>query len=182
MAAYVLQTYGMQSDENIRKYVSPDPAYLRQWARFLEVNRLNVFSAPRTDPSKLNRLDSQTLFQIETVNGMRLSKQSYPIIINSTINETLTINGWALDELARDGASEVFVTIDGQIDIPTYYGLDRLDISTRFNDPNFRYSGFMATFSIATLERGTHTISIKIVTIDGMSYYAPEQEVSFVLV
>jgi len=182
MGAYVLETHSIQSDENIRKYLCPDPANLREWARFLQVNKLNVFSVARPDLSRLDRLDSGTLFQIETVNGKTLSGDSYPVVIVSTGKETFTITGWAVDERAQDVASAVFITIDGQSDIPTYYGLDRPDVSTRLNNQNFRYSGYMATFSSAILQKGWHTLSIKIVTRDGMSYYSPEEKVDLMIV
>ncbi len=182
IGAYVLQTYSIQSDENIRRYLYPDPASLREFARFLEMNGLNVFSGTQTNLSKLNRLDSDTFFQIETVDGKKVSEDRHPLVINSAGKETLNITGWAVDKQAEDAAFAVFITIDGHIDVPTYYGLDRPDISLRFNNLNFRFSGYMATFSSAILERGQHTLSIKIVARDGVSYYWPGQVVNFVIV
>jgi len=48
MAISVLQSYKTQPDNAIQKYLGPvpdvaDPAFIRQWASYLEINRLNVF-------------------------------------------------------------------------------------------------------------------------------------------
>ncbi len=83
--------------------------------------------------------------------------------------------GWALDKQSNDVASAVFVTIDGTIDIPAVYSLDRPDVASYFKDSNFRFSGYLATFSSSILSKGEHTISLKIVSKDGVRYFYQEQ-------
>ena len=65
------------------------------------------------------------------------------------------------------------MTVDGKLDVPALYGLDRPDVAKAFNNPKFRYSGYIATFSSSILGRGDHTISLKIVSKDGKHYYLP---------
>jgi hypothetical protein len=67
------------------------------------------------------------------------------------------------------------------MDIPAYYGVERIDVSDKLDDSAFRFSGYTATFSSSILEKGKHTITLKIVTHDENSYYSPEQEIEFIL-
>ena len=175
MGAYVLTTYKIQSDENIRNYLYPIPTVVREQAEFLELNKLNVFSEKAMNLSTLILSSSNTLFALDTINGKIVSQQITPLVINSSQQGTITITGWAVDEQANDVATTVFITIDGRIDIPTLYGLDRQDVANYFKNANFRFSGYIATFSTSILGEGEHTISLKIVSKDGIHYYYPEQ-------
>jgi len=175
MGAYILTTYKMQSDENIRNYLYPNPAVVRERAEFLEQNKLNVFSEPVINTSLLIMSHSDTLFYADTLNGKIISQQSSPLVINSSEQKTITITGWAVDKQANDVAFAVFITIDGRIDIPVLYGLDREDVVNYFKNPNYRFSGYIATFSSSVLSEGAHTVSLKIVSKDGVHYYQPEQ-------
>jgi len=56
IGAYVLKTYKIQSDENVRNFLYPVPgtsSRIKEIAQFLEQNRLNVFSEPVIDTSAL---------------------------------------------------------------------------------------------------------------------------------
>ncbi|MEM3507158.1 MAG: hypothetical protein QW589_04290 [Candidatus Bathyarchaeia archaeon] len=136
---YVLTTYKIQSDENIRKYLYPAPAFAKEMAKFLEENKLNVFSKHVTNISELKLIESDTLFWIDSINGKIISQQTSPIVIDSKKEEAITIYGWAVDKEANSSAYAVFLTIDGKIDIPTYYGLDRPDVAEAYKNPSFRF-------------------------------------------
>ena len=168
-------TYKIQSDENLRNYLHPVPTVVRERAEFLERNKLNVFSEPAINLSTLILSSSKTLFALDTMNGKTVSQQTAPLVINSSQQGTITITGWAVDKQANDVASAVFITIDGRIDIPTLYGLDRQDVANYFKNSNFRFSGYIATFSSSILSEGEHIISLKIVSEDGVHYYHQEQ-------
>jgi hypothetical protein len=51
MGSNVLLNYETQTDENIRKYLFPDPNYVRNHAKFLEENGLNVFANQVENPA-----------------------------------------------------------------------------------------------------------------------------------
>jgi hypothetical protein len=178
IGAYILTTYKIQSDENIKKYLHPTPEVVRERAEFLEANKLNVFNKPTINISDLMPIESDTLYWIDTINDKVISQQTM-IIINSSKEESITIQGWAVDKAVNDTASAVFLTIDERINIPAYYGLDRPDVAKAYEEPNFKSSGFMATFSSSILEKGEHMVSIKIVAKNGKGYYHPEQTVRF---
>ena len=170
--AYVLKTYNIQSDANILTYLywAPGP-YWREEAKFLEQNRLNVFSEPAINTSRLVFLNYSTMFGLDTINGVVVSEHSTPIVINSSSADTITLIGWAVDARENKAASAVFVTFDGQINIPALYGSDRPYIAQGFGNPNFEFSGFWASFSSSILTKGEHTVSLKIVSWDGLYYY-----------
>jgi hypothetical protein len=181
IGAYIVTTYKIQSDENIRNYLYPDPAIVRERAQFLEENKLSAFSEPRVNLSDLRPIGPDALFSVDTINGKAIAQQPSPIAINASREETITICGWAVDKGANDSASAVFVTIDGKLDIPALYGLDRPDVAKAFDNPKFRHSGFMATFSSRILGRGEHALGLKIVARDGRGYYRPEGAVRFAI-
>ena len=141
----------------------------------------NIKIANMMDLSELADLGPDALFWIDTINGKAIAQQPSPIAINASREETITICGWAVDKGANDSALAVFVTIDGKLDIPAYYGLDRPDVAKAFDNPKFRHSGFMATFSSRILGRGEHTLGLKIVARDGRGYYRPEGTVRFAI-
>ena len=139
----------------------------------------NLENKPAIELSRLVQIQSPTFSFIDTVNDAIVSEQTSPIVIDLEKEKTITISGWALDREANDVGSEVFITIDGRVDIPANYGIDRSDVSDHFENPRFRFSGYMATFSSSIIERGMHTLSVKIVTKDGRGYYYIDQKVVF---
>lgn len=122
-------------------------------------------------------VDGETLSHVETVNGRLIAQLSSPIIIDAQREQRVTITGWAVDQNAQKAAGGVFVTIDGRTDIPVLYGFDRRDVADYFENPDYRFSGFSASFTTSVLDEGQHTLSLKIVTADKSGYYQPEQTI-----
>jgi len=176
-AAYVLSTYKVQSDENMHGLFPWDSHTAREGAEILEKYRLNVFSRPSLKPDDLIPVAGSTEFGIESINDLQLSQQNPSIINLSPQKETVTIWGWAVDQEAKNTAGGVFISIDGQIDIPTMYGGDRPDVAARFGESHYRFSGFRASFATSVLGEGQHVISLKIVTADKKGYYEPDEKI-----
>jgi len=176
--AYVLRTYKIQSDENIRNFLYPIPgasSRIKEIAQFLEQKKLNVFSEPVIDTSTLILSGSNTFFALDTINTHVAPEHTTLYVINSSQQETIMVTGWAVDKQVNDVASAVFITIDGSIDIPCLYGRDRQDVAEAYRNSKFRLSGFVATFGSSILSKGKHTISLKIVSKDRIHFYQPEQ-------
>jgi hypothetical protein len=171
VGAYVLLTYKMQSDENVRNYLYVDTGLVRNLAEFLEKNSFNVFSKPIVDTSTLILTHSDTLFALETINGESILGQAANFTIDSGQHETITITGWAVDKQASDAASAVFIIIDDVTRIPVIYGSDRPNVADYLKNPNFRFSGFMATFSSSKLGVAEHSVSLEIVGKSGYYFY-----------
>jgi hypothetical protein len=114
---------------------------------------------------------SNILFALKTINGEAISEQNASFTIDSGRHETITITGWVADKQTSDVASAVFIVIDEVIHIPVIYGLDRPDVANYLKSPNFRFSGFMATFSSSKLGAVEHSVSLEIVNKNGYYYY-----------
>jgi len=131
----------------------------------------------KPNPLSLKLTGAQTLFALDSVNGVLISN-SQPIRIDSTTEDMIVINGWAVDERAKQTAGGVFINIDGNSDVPANYGQNRPDVAAVLKNDNYRFSGFSAAIPTSSLEKGIHTFSLKIVTAAKTEYYEPMQRVS----
>jgi hypothetical protein len=177
LRAYYLSTYKVQSDENMRLLFPWDSHTAIEGAEILEKYRLNVFSKPSLDPEQLTLVEASTQFHIDSINNNQLGQQGNNTISISQQEETLTILGWAIDQQAQNTAGGVFVCIDGRINIPALYGLNRPDVAQALHNGRYRSSGFLASFATSVLGEGQHTLSMKIVTSDKKGYYEPDQNI-----
>lgn len=135
----------------------------------------------RLDPQKLTFAGHATPFSIDSVNGRPPLVQGSPFIVSADRDNVITVNGWAVDGRANDKAAGIFINVDGQLDIPALYGLDRRDVAEYFKNGHYRFSGFTASFATSVLGKGEHTLSLKVVTADKNGYYVPEQEIILVI-
>jgi hypothetical protein len=201
MSAYVLRTYSMQSNESIRTYLFPsDPTFVREGAAFLETQKMNVFSEPSIDISSLPiRNASDAVYAIDTCPSdipppipygqnpiaapcpQHVPTSIHPVAIINSTQETITITGWAVDEKANSVASAVFIIIDGQIIVPTLYGIMRPDVAQSLRATSLEYSGFIATFSRSILKAGPHTIQLEIVGSGSQYAYLTPQIESLII-
>ena len=177
VAAYYLSTFELQSDENLFYLYIWNPPSVKERARILEMYKLNVFSRPGLEAGEMAPVDGTTLFSIDIVNGHVPGQEGSSIIVNAQSEKTITISGWALDQGVQEVAGGVFVDVDGQLDIPSLYGLDRQDVAEHFENNRYRLSGFMASFATSVLGEGQHTLSLKIITADKEGYYQPHEEI-----
>lgn len=128
-------------------------------------------------PSTLKFAGPQTLFALDSVNGVLISN-SQPIPIDSTTEDMIVISGWAVDERAKQTGGGVFINIDGNSEVPATYGQDRADVAAALKNDNYRFSGFSAAIPTSSLKKGIHTFSLRIVTAAKTEYYEPMQRVS----
>lgn len=175
--SYYLSTYKVQSDANLWWLFPWDTHTARESAMVLEKYKLNVFSRPSLTSEELTLVQKSTPFHVDSINNCTLSGQNACIINLSDYNETLIISGWAVDQEAKNAAGGVFVSMDGKIDIPALYGLDRPDVAQALHNARYKSSGFLASFATAVLGEGQHVVSLKIVTFDKKGYYEPDQNI-----
>jgi len=90
----------------------------------------------------------------------------------------LIVNGWAVDNKAREVANAVVIAIDGR-DFPARYGIERRDVAESMSTPSYQYSGFEARIPAAELGAGTeHTLAIKIETRDQKMFMVSESKLT----
>ena len=171
---YYLYTYKIQTDENLRNLDS-SATVVRNGAALLDKYNLSIFAKDAYDIDKLLRINAETYAHIDSINHAR---QAESIVIDKG-EGTIEITGWAVDKNADGPASAVFIVIDDEMNIPSIYGLDRPDVADAYENKNFRYSGFRASFASSILIDGPHSFAIKIVSKDGRGYYTENQIVNF---
>lgn len=177
--AYVLSNYRVQSDEMVANLQwPPDLQLVEKTAQILEKYKLNVFSRPSLKPWDLTLVEGSTQSHIDSINFRQPSQQGDSYIISiSQQEESLLILGWAVDQPAQKTAGGVFVSIDGQIDIPLLYGGDRPDVAAYLKDSRYRFSGFATWLATSVVGHGQHVLSFKIVTNDKKGYYESDQKI-----
>ena len=113
-------------------------------------------------------LAGTTLFSVDVINN-QVSPQN--VVIEAKHGDAVYIAGWAVDEQAQREAGGVFVNVDKQLVIPALYGLDRPDVAAHFRNERYRSSGFSVFFAASALEKGRHTLSLKVIAADRRGYY-----------
>jgi len=175
---YYLQTYRIQTDENL-KNLYPSAAVVRERAALLNKYNLSIFAGDDFNISEYPVINAETYTFIDTINH---EIQTEPIVIDKGKDGTIEITGWAVDKLINGPASRVFITIDNATDIPSIYSLDRPDVADAYNNKNFRYSGFRASFSSSILDVGPHNVTTKIVCKHEDGYYKSQQVANFICI
>ncbi len=178
---YYLENYKIQPDKNLVK-LHPSATAIRERASKLEKFQLSVFAKTSTNIYDYSKLNLDTYSCIDSINHRPIHLQKEPVVIDKDNEAEMTISGWAVDKHANSPAKAVFITIDDELNIPTLYGLDRPDVANAYNNKNFRYSGFRASFAPSILDEGPQNFTIKIVSKEGDGYYTSNQIVPFMIV
>jgi hypothetical protein len=135
--------------------------------------QINQIQLPKF--SLIEPRSSSTLYEIE---GLHVYPAKPSEATSNTTPSFLIVRGWVVDVRAKDIAGGVYLDIDGQL-YPTYYGFLREDIATNYNTPAYRYSGFQVGIPVSKIGKGSHSLSIKILTNDKKAYYISRENVSF---
>ena len=85
--------------------------------------------------------------------------------------DTITVDGWAIDEPHGNVAAGVEVVIDGT-PYRAKYDIPRGDVATAKGSPAYTTSGFTVSFPARGLGRGMHTLALRIVASDRSCYYS----------
>lgn len=148
------------------------------WEESNHIIDLKLVNPPLVNPPKVD-YNKSTLYAIDWINGQRQGKDSVVIEDSSSSNEQIIIiSGWAVDQMAKQAAGGMFINIDGKIDIPVVYGTARGDVAKYFGENKYLFSGFTAAISTLLLDKGQHTLSLKIVSADRTAYYMPDDKIN----
>ena len=191
LQAYYLSTASVQSDENLDPLLfGHHPDSVREAAEVLKRYGLGIFRTPTVPLGKLSRVEGPARFGIDAVDNRSPGpgdlqdvastlpdvQQSLAFTVSKDA-ETITIIGWAIDETLHDAPGGIFVSIDGQVEIPALSGLPRPDVASAFGDDRYISSGFLASFATAAVGQGKHVLSFKAVRADGSGYYEPKRSI-----
>ena len=124
------------------------------------------------DLTRLKELNTSTAGFIDKVAGTSVGEfQQTPILVPA--DTPIEVTGWAIDREAAAPARGVAVVTDGQ-PVWAHYGLARPDVADAFSNPSYEMSGFSAT--ILELPPGLHTLELRILTLDGRSFYRSTEQ------
>ena len=140
-----------------------------------------VYDAPAASAAGENggsapEADGEPLYSVDIVNGRSLSEDA-TLYVDGESEREITLGGWAVDHRAGAAAGGVYVCVDGERDIPTVYGQERKDVAAVHNNPLFEASGFAASVPTSVLEKGPHTLTLKVLTADGKGFYSPARRI-----
>jgi hypothetical protein len=168
--AYALRTAHMQSDSYLKR-LCPEPSFFRQVSDFLERWKLNVFAEPPAAlPDQMRQVDEKGLpYCIEMFSGSPVQNGAQSFLFRKDM-DTISVLGHAEDKLAKGPAGGVFIEVDGQLSIPSAYGLPRPQWAIDSGIPGYRYSGFECDFATTVLKPGRHELRVKVVSADRKSY------------
>jgi hypothetical protein len=148
-----------------------DPTHVDAWAFDTESGKaFKLTGSHVVRPLRLPKLSlaGSTLYSVDVIND-QVSPQN--VVIEAKHGDAVHITGWAVDESAQREAGGVFVEVDKQLVIPALYGLDRPDVAAHFRNERYRSSGFSVFFAASALEKGRHTLSLKVMAADRRGYY-----------
>jgi len=113
--------------------------------------------------------------------GMQEGMQDTYVFEGLSPGSSIGIYGWAIDQTAKKAAGAMFITLDDKYDIPAVYGADRKDVADYFKEDNYRYCGYSGAIPASVLDRGSHTLSFKLVSNDNKSYYVSDRKVNIII-
>jgi len=127
------------------------------------------------DPKSLVDVQSETLFALDDLGG-QAPKPNAPLAVNPQQTPTITLSGWAVDQRVKGKAGGVIINIDGKTDMVANYGTPRPDVAANFKNPEYANTGFRATIDASTLDKGRHTLTMRVITADQKGYYEQKQK------
>lgn len=82
----------------------------------------------------------------------------------------IVVRGWAVDVAHKSSGADLDVAIDGKM-FSTIYGTERADVEQYFGVAGYRNSGFTAAIPTTRLNRGRHSMSVRLLSSDRTCVY-----------
>ncbi len=95
--------------------------------------------------------DTQKSIQVSGVNGV-------------------AFGGWGIDEPNKSVAAGIDVVVD-QVPYTAKYGIERPDVAGFFKNPAYLHCGFQYMMPAGKLPKGSHTVSLRVISKDKKTYY-----------
>ncbi len=111
---------------------------------------------------------AQTTMSVDRIGTMRIPFLTGEVAVPRS--RPLKISGWSVDLSAKSAGAGVDIVVDGAL-FPSFYGLDRQDVSNLFGSQAYGQSGYAAELPPNTLSPGTHTLTIREVSANRQCYY-----------
>lgn len=139
-----------------------------EYARFLEARRLSTFSAPSVVPVSADAPNQDFYCRLEKINENQVSQPPNISTIDVPAQrvKALRIRGCVFDMNHREPAGSVSILVDELTEIPLAYGLTRTDIEESFGTSHLTNTGFEGACNLEVVGFGTHSLSLKVISVD----------------
>jgi predicted membrane protein DUF2142 len=125
----------------------------------------------------------ETLQEVSTPGLYAITRVRLPeatLGVGSLPTGRVGVLGWAVDQGASAPARTVFIDVDGQPFQQAVYGDDSPAAVTALGSDRYARCGFDAILDTTKLTKGSHQLTVRVVSADGMRLYAPGPPVEFI--
>jgi hypothetical protein len=133
-----------------------------------------IVEAPRPLAANARELPGPTRYSLDkilTPNNQAVDVTQIPSLVTVGPNESITLEGWAIDSASNAPAGGITAVIDGGKSVAGTYGASRPDVATSFSNTALSPTGFALKIPASILSRGVHDVSLRFYTTDRSSYY-----------
>jgi hypothetical protein len=172
-----LLNYKLQDEESLSRLLKePYTGMVRQDAPFLETNGMNVFSKRMPSATWQPAVKPLSIIDAITMHADQYAGGQYIYTLDRSDQRYVSFNGWAADPNSKGPVGGVSVIVDHSLELPAAYGFDRAEIARVLKKSGYIRSGFNASCLSTFLPYGAHSISLKLLSPDGRSYYKTSAE------
>jgi subtilase family serine protease len=130
--------------------------------------------APALSPTTTVKVYGYPVGNLDNAEGAKTLTSTVPQ------SDTLYVSGWAADPVDGSPLSNVVVYVDGvSIGTPTL-GISRPDVVSATGNSTYANSGFVLTYSAASLSLGSHTVTVKATNSGGVTTTFPGKTITVV--
>jgi hypothetical protein len=172
----IIRTYKQQGKSALKDLNADFPDFVPVFCKFLEENRLSVFSRPSPQLAGAQRNDAELInydYGIDEINGepVATSKAVPTLNVDLAMKPELFIKGWSRESKTHSLPGAVFLLIDDKLLLLTASGLSRNEfLQNGLMNNYFRGFGFESSFRTNLLKPGIHSIKLAILDSGEMSY------------
>lgn len=168
-AAACFENVDVVTDEFLR-VLYPNTAIVRERIKML--SKMGLLKKKGVEWQKIKRVKGG-LMCIDLINSQLYSPLQQKVIIDSIKDKSLTINGWAVDDVNKNSGDRVYIVFrynSEEIIVPTVRQ-SRPDVAKHFGEDRYMQSGWIANLSLDNFKKGCYTFSIRILRGNKKEYF-----------
>lgn len=119
-----------------------------------------------------------TQYSIVSIGNTKINKRTKrPIKITG---ERIIVTGWAIDEINNSLPGKVYLDIDGNM-YEAAIGKKWNYLRDKFMSPALQSAGFRASLSLKNISKGSHDLSLFVISSDLSKYYPPIDKMEIIV-
>jgi len=168
-AAICFENVDVAPDECL-KVLYPNPAIVRERTKML--SKMGLLKKKGVEWQKIKRVKGG-LMCIDLINSQLYAPLQQKVIIDSSRDKLLTINGWAVDDIKKDSGDRVYIVFrynDEEIIVPTTRQ-SRPDVAKHYGEDGYMQSGWVVNLSSDNFKKGCYAFSVRILRGNKKEYF-----------